>query len=232
MQIASAQRLWLATALALIALLAWDTTGLDMTLAQWFGGATGFPLRQHWLFNAVLHEGGRFASWAVALWLCAGVWLPTGWLRRIQLNRRAQLALTTLLAVLVVSGLKSFSPTSCPWDLAAFGRTAQHLSHWAFTSDGGSGRCFPAGHASAGFAFIGGYFAFRRRAPALACGWLMGSMLAGLLLGLSQQVRGAHFMSHTLWTGWLCWLTALLVDTLWTARPRLGVASVNPGAQP
>ena len=28
-------------------------------------------------------------------------------------------------------------------------------------ADGGSGRCFPSGHASAGFSFIGGFFAFR-----------------------------------------------------------------------
>jgi membrane-associated PAP2 superfamily phosphatase len=230
MFIASASRLWLATALALVALLAWDATGLDMAMAQWFGGPAGFPLRQHWLFSAVLHEGGRFLSWGVALWLCAGVWLPTGWLRRIQLSRRVQLALTTLLAVLVVSGLKAFSPTSCPWDLAAFGRSARYLSHWALGSDGGSGHCFPAGHASVGFAFVGGYFAFRRRAPALACGWLTGALLAGLMLGLAQQVRGAHFMSHTLWTGWLCWLTALLVDTLWTLLPPPGIPLAHPGA--
>ena len=31
-------------------------------------------------------------------------------------------------------------------------------------------------------------------------------------MGLAQQMRGAHFMSHTLWTGWLCWTTGWLVD--------------------
>jgi membrane-associated PAP2 superfamily phosphatase len=34
---------------------------------------------------------------------------------------------------------------------------------------------------------------------------LLIAVLAGLILGLSQQMRGAHFMSHTLWTAWLCW---------------------------
>jgi len=34
-------------------------------------------------------------------------------------------------------------------------------------------------------------------------------------------VRGAHFMSHTLWTGWLCWVTGWLCDLAATAlRPR------------
>ncbi len=37
-------------------------------------------------------------------------------------------------------------------------------------------------------------------------------LLAGLLLGAAQQLRGAHFMSHTLWTGWICWSVAVLLE--------------------
>jgi len=32
------------------------------------------------------------------------------------------------------------------------------------------------------------------------------------VLGLAQQWRGAHYMSHTLWTAWVCWVTGLAVD--------------------
>ena len=34
-------------------------------------------------------------------------------------------------------------------------------------------------------------------------------VLAGLLLGLSQTLRGAHYPSHTFWTGFICWAVAL-----------------------
>jgi membrane-associated PAP2 superfamily phosphatase len=34
---------------------------------------------------------------------------------------------------------------------------------------------------------------------------LVGAILVGCVLGISQQMRGAHFMSHTLWTAWLSW---------------------------
>ena len=90
------------------------------------------------------------------------------------------------------------------------------MPHWFMLtqSDGGSGRCFPAGHASAGFAFVSGYFAFRDTRASLARGWLAASFAAGLLLGLAQQARGAHFMSHTLWSAWVCWCTAWSVDLL------------------
>ena len=37
-------------------------------------------------------------------------------------------------------------------------------------------------------------------------------MLAGLVFGLAQQIRGAHYMSHTLWTAWLCWTVAAVAD--------------------
>jgi len=126
----------------------------------------------------------------------------------------------------VVSSLKSLSATSCPWDLAEFGGVARYASHWALGMvDGGGGRCFPAGHASAGFAFVGGYFALRRRQPRAARLWLAASLAAGLVLGGAQQVRGAHFMSHTLWTGWLCWTTGWLCDLAAGAlRRRFAVA--------
>jgi membrane-associated PAP2 superfamily phosphatase len=82
------------------------------------------------------------------------------------------------------------------------------VSHWQWThSDGGPGHCFPAGHASAGFAWLVGYFAWPQ-GSAVARRWLIGALIAGLTLGVAQQLRGAHFMSHTLWTSWICWTWA------------------------
>jgi len=52
-------------------------------------------------------------------------------------------------------------------------------------------------------------------------------------MGLAQQVRGAHYMSHTLWTAWLCWSSAALVDravTAWTQwRTRRHALSLSGG---
>lgn len=220
--------LWGAAAM-LPLLLAWDASGLDLSLAAWFGGPGGFPMKDDWLFSAVLHEGGRLAAWAVVLAASLMVWWPLGVFRRIDATRRLQLVVTALIAVLAVSSLKAFSKTSCPWDLAEFGRSARHVSHWAWaTFDGGSGRCFPAGHASAGFAFVAGYFAFAEASPGIARAWLASALLAGLVLGLAQQARGAHFMSHTLWTGWLCWCVAVTTEWLrvWCSPSR----SVEPDA--
>jgi membrane-associated PAP2 superfamily phosphatase len=119
------------------------------------------------------------------------------------------------LAIVVVALLKGISRTSCPWDLAAFGGTAQHVSHWLWwVSDGGPGHCFPGGHASTAFAFLPLAWWRQRVQPLTAWRWAAVIVLCGLLLGLVQQVRGAHFLSHNLWTGWLCWATAWGMDRL------------------
>jgi membrane-associated PAP2 superfamily phosphatase len=207
------------TLLALAALLAWDATGLDLSLARLSGSASGFALRDHWFLVQVMHEGGKAMSWVLVVVLVLAIRWPMGPLRELVGHERAQLALTAIASVLLVSLVKHGSRTSCPWDLEAFGGVARHVSHWAWgLYDGGPGRCFPAGHASAAFAFVGGYFPLRHRHPAAARAWLLASLAAGLALGLGQQLRGAHFMSHTLWTGWLCWATGMAIDIAWARR--------------
>jgi membrane-associated PAP2 superfamily phosphatase len=204
----------LATGVALAGVLAWDAAGLDLLVAHVAGGRDGFPLKDSWLLSVVLHEAARRAAWLGLVALCLSVWWPWAGLRSVPRSRRLQWAGSALLAAGVVTLLKAASLTSCPWDLQDFGGVAHHLSHWSRTADGGPGRCFPAGHASAGFGFIGGYFALRRTHPRAARRVLAASVTAGFVLGLSQQWRGAHFMSHTLWTGWVCWVTALALDML------------------
>lgn len=209
-----------ATLVPLALVLLWDASRLDLALARLAGGAQGFPWREHWLLATVLHDGARVLAFAAAAWLMLGIWRPTGPLRRVPRSARVQWFASLLISVLLVNALKHASRTSCPWDLAGFGGTAAYVSHWMWAAgDGGRGHCFPAGHASAGFGFIGGFFALRAHVPRAArlCLWL--SLAAGFLLGGAQQLRGAHFLSHTLWTGWLSWASAAALAALFTTRP-------------
>lgn len=220
--IASNARILVWTIGCLLCLLAWDASGLDLALARWFGGTQGFPLREHWFTVGVMHELARRLAWALVAVLALSIWFPWGTLRGISRAARIQWVVSTLLALLLVSSIKHASATSCPWDLAEFGGPAQYVSHWAWgVWDGGGGKCFPAGHASAGFAFLGGYFALRPEKPRPARSWWLFAVFTGLLLGFAQQVRGAHYMSHTLWTGWLCWTCGWLIDIAFRSLQRL-----------
>lgn len=188
-------------------------------MAHWFGTSEGFALKNDWFMANIAHEGARKLAWVIVMALSLMIWWPLGLLRQVPDARRIQLVVSALVSLLILTLIKRTSATSCPWDIADFGGVGHYLSHWAWgVTDGGGGHCFPAGHASAGFAFISGYFALRHNLPGAARPWLAAALIAGFALGLAQQMRGAHFMSHTLWTAWLCWTSCWLCDLFTTRR--------------
>lgn len=210
------RRLWALTLLLLAGAVLWDAGGLDLPLARWAGSAQGFAWRSVPALVLWLHEVPRALSMALLVLLCIGAVWPWGFLRRLARRERVQLVLSVLAAIAVSTLVKRISSSSCPWDLAEFGGVARHVSHWRWgVQDGGPGHCFPAGHASAAFGFVAGWFVLRRARPgsALATAWLLAALAGGLVLGLAQQLRGAHYLSHTLWTAWICWTVGLGVES-------------------
>ncbi|MFZ5567767.1 MAG: phosphatase PAP2 family protein [Pseudomonadota bacterium] len=207
--------LWRATVLLFLLALAWDASGLDRPVMHWLADGGGFSLRHHWLLERMLHDAAHDLSVGLYLALVVMIWLPRGPLRQLTRMQRLEIASGTTLAIVLIGVLKRLSLSSCPWDLAEFGGVAIYVSHWTWgLGDGGPGHCFPGGHVSSAFAFV-----------ALALPWLAatepaqrrhgqlllwGVLAAGLLLGLTQTLRGAHFPSHTAWTAWLCWTAALV----------------------
>ena len=224
---------WWYTLIGFVLLLGYDAAGADLPIARLAASGGYFDLREHWLLAGPLHGGVRLLAWAVALWLLAGLWWPTGVLRRIPRSARLQWLAGVLVSLLLVNAFKHVSLSSCPWDVIEFGGFASYTSHWGWpVGDGGPGHCFPAGHASAGFAFVGGYFALRRFVPRSARTCLWASLATGLMLGLVQQLRGAHFMSHTLWTAWICWAASLATHAVaqLATKPAVGIRAEHETA--
>jgi len=192
-------------AAAFAALLMWDLSGLDLPAARLFGAGDGFPAREwHWLSLAG-HEAPRWLGWTLVLGMLVNAVRP--WTTKLSARQRWSWLALTLAAAAMPALIKQASLTSCPWDLAEFGGAAQYVSHWRFgVRDGGAGHCFPSGHASTAFALLSGWFVLRDAYPRTARRLLAAVLLTGLLLGIVQLARGAHYPSHTLWTGWLCWM--------------------------
>ena len=202
----------------LIIFLVWDSTTWDMQLATIWGEPGGFALREHWWMAKIMHAGARNVGWLFFVAILIGIWRPWGALRALATADRVSLFLSVLSALLSVTLIKGFSQTSCPWDLQAFGGAAPYVSHWnLWVSDGGGGHCFPAGHASTGFAFMAAYFGLRQNNAPGAMKWLVLATGVGFVLGIAQQIRGAHFMSHTFWTAWLCWTVGWISHVLFHA---------------
>lgn len=212
---------WAALWLPGLAVLALDWLGLDLPLAHWFGGEGGFPWKDQWLLSSVLHSGARAVGWALLIAVTVGIGWPWGWLRTPTRRERGWMVASIWLAVLLVVGIKGVSTSSCPWDLREFGGNLPYVSHWARTTgealQARAGHCFPAGHASTAFAFLAVPVWLKGQWPVWATRWLVAVLVVGAVLGWAQQMRGAHFLSHTLWTAWLCWATAFVVHR-WATR--------------
>ncbi|MBT9491723.1 MAG: phosphatase PAP2 family protein [Paucibacter sp.] len=209
------------TLLALLSVLAWDFSGLDLPLARLFGSADGFHLREAWLTSHLLHEGGRGLAWLLLIWQGLHAFalkpLPLTPPRR---ERRYWLGVA-IASIVFVPALKRVTMSSCPWELSEFGGVASYVPHWLLgVYDGGPGHCFPSGHAIAAFGFFGLYFLWRPYRPVLARTLLGLVLAAGALFGLAQMARGAHYLSHILWTGLICWTFCVLADLNTRRRAR------------
>lgn len=196
-----------------------EFSGIDLWLADqlyhWSGD--GWRWRDAWFTATLIHEGGRqlVAAMVLALLLL----LAASY--RLQSLSRFRRGFWYLLATALVSGLvvnvgKRLTQVDCPWDLLRYGGTADYVRNFtSHAGTGGVGGCFPAGHASAGYGWLGLYYFAKRYFPALQLHALVAALSLGLVFGIGQQLRGAHFLSHDVWTLGLCWLAATTLALWW-----------------
>jgi len=190
--------------------------GFDFALASAIFELEGgqWRLTNHWLFSDVLHSGSRLLN-NIILANLLGFWLYQQLSRKSSSERTialTKLVLSLLLSFTIVALLKRMLPAECPWDLQQFGGNLPFIGVFADRPAAmHPTQCFPAGHASVGYAWVALYFYFLPVCPRTARIGLTTGLLLGLLLGVTQQLRGAHFLSHDLTTLWLCWVVSSLV---------------------
>jgi membrane-associated PAP2 superfamily phosphatase len=214
---------------------------LDLAVTGWFFDDVrrAFPLTNGWLLKTLLHDAARTTSAVAALallGLTAASWITTR-PSRIHAHRRTLLFVSTacFLSAAVVGTLKHFSGHACPWDLELFGGTAiyQPLFGPAVATQNVHG-CLPAAHPLAGFAWLGIGFALLPAASDRARrAWAVAFAL-GMLFGAVQIARGAHFLSHVLWSAWIVWcvdIIFLVVLVRLPARVRDGLRLWRPAQE-
>lgn len=220
--------------LALLAL--WEASRLDLPLIRFYGTAAGFEWREHWLTAKVLHDGTRVVGWTFFFLLLASVWRPRLLVGALPRPERLWWIATTLACVALIPMLKRASATSCPWSLVQFGgEFARYVPHWVLgLTDGGPGGCFPSGHASTAFALLPGWMALRDVAPKAGRIFLAVVVASGILLAWVQMMRGAHYLSHSMWTAWICWMVSVLSwhgFQSWRDKQAPGEPDASRGAQ-
>lgn len=217
--------------LAVVAVFALQYGGLDTWLAgNIYAYLGGWTLRENWLLQTLIHHGGRnLIGLIVTLMLVAGVITRVFFRSHYILGKIfIYLTLATTMSILLVSGLKQLTTLPCPWSLQAFGGTLVNTRiDQAFSGDFPLGHCFPAGHASGGFALFSLYFAARiardngviKLSDNKLKHYLLPGLVLGGIFGLAQELRGAHFLSHDIATAALCWLVSGLLWMLFFTSP-------------
>lgn len=228
-------RVWaiLAVCAAAIVLIG-AVTDIDMMLAHAMagGGPVPFPSRNAWFADTFNHKYVK--TLMIVLGACAVVpalfdwWRPrAAWTARFRLRLRV-VALSALIVPTAISLLKRVSFSHCPWDLTAFGGGQPYVRLLEPVISGVPyGHCMPAGHASSELWLVAlavFWLPEHPRKAALAGGALL---LLGFVIGWVQQMRGAHFLTHTLWA---MWISCTLVTIIWrlATRKRAGLPQVQP----
>jgi len=194
----------------------------DAEAGRWLG-------RGAWWADSLLHRGGRAAILAVAL--VVGLALLASRLRpslRAWSRPAGYLLLAMALGWGAVGGLKQVTNIACPLDLEDFGGRRPYVSLLGERpTNQPRAKCFPGAHAASGFALLAFYFGLRERRPRAARAALLAGLAVGALFSFAQQARGAHFLSHDVWSAFLVWLicAALYIGpyraALWPGGARL-----------
>lgn len=190
-----------------------ELLGLDKAIADMIYKMEGgqWTLKDAWITSVFVHQYGKYFSISIALtillFLVCSYWVMA--LANWRITFRYLLT-ASVGGTLVVSVGKTFTHVSCPWDFSRYGGSLEYISLIEQLWVRNGSQCFPAGHASAGFAWVSLYFVGIHLRASWRWWGLIAVMLLGLLFGISQQLRGAHFISHDLWSFGTCWMVSLI----------------------
>ena len=200
-------------------------TDLDLILADLFFDPAqhAFPYNKSWFARDFMHGYVKnVIVWSGFILFAVTLLDAVFPLRKITALQRIQLRVLTLAAFLepiLIRTLKETSALHCPWGVDRYGGSAPFLRLFDSVPAGWSdGHCFPAGHASVGMWLSALAVFWLPHAPKKALAAFAGGLGIGLALGWVQQMRGQHFLTHTLGTAWFCSALFLVLLALF-ARP-------------
>lgn len=221
---------WPALAVLALLVIGFELTDLDLVVQDRlfdFQAGRWRVDRDDPVLRALFYTGPKLLLILGGVGLLALVLGPVRWRERFGCTHPAgrlhlMVALATLATGPALVGVgKAVTNVFCPSEIRRYGGDVPYA-----TLCGGypeddrpvrKGHCFPAGHASGGFAlFALAGFARTRRGRGLGMG---AGLLAGGSMGAYQMLKGAHYLSHTLFTlVFIAWIFLLWRRTLGVAE--------------
>lgn len=208
--------LWPAVLLLAAVLGVFELTGLDLAVQDRFYDFTArrwFVDKEEPVGRLLFYDGPKFGIMLLGLALLAAGLGPARWRERLGFGRREVWAAVLTLATLpLLAGLgKNYTNVFCPAQTRRYGGVVPYVKLCSPYPENdrpaGRGHCFPAGHASGGFALLA--LAWLRHSRRWRAGGIALGLAVGWWMGGYQMLKGAHYLSHTLTTMLLAWIVAL-----------------------
>ncbi|WP_456389950.1 phosphatase PAP2 family protein [Profundibacter sp.] len=209
------RHLFVSILLLVIMLVIQEYSGLDMRVQQWFYGTDGWVLDySDPVPRFVIYQLPRMLLIIYAAMVLLLLVLSIRLKRLVRFRTRSNvfIVLCLVLVPALISAGKQETHAHCPHQYQEFGGPIPYVTLLETNKTPHDGRCFPAGHASGGFAlllFV--MIASTRRRQMVALG---GAMTLGWAMGGYQMLNGRHFLSHTLATILIAWIIILIVHLL------------------
>ncbi|HAE5428402.1 TPA_asm: PAP2 family protein [Salmonella enterica subsp. enterica serovar Typhimurium] len=209
----------IALVMAIVATLTLEHSQIDLMVADWFylGMGHWMVAKQAFLPDLLLYSGLKKLLMAMLIYLLVaticrayhekkGNAITAKWLvpvTKFRVRELAYLVLTLILVPTVVASLKAYTHVVCPVHLTIFDGTLPYLPMLDSMRNTIPDKCFPAAHASSGFALFAFAFApsLRRRRGAI----IIVVMALGWAMGCYKMIIGDHFLSHTVVSMMLAW---------------------------
>ena len=114
---------------------------------------------------------------------------------------------------LLIGSLKAITNTPCPCNIVNFNGKYPDIKVFdSYPKDfvqTSKAKCWPAGHASGGFALMALFFLFKT--PINQKRALITGLVVGWSMGVYKMLLGDHFLSHSIITMIMAWLIILII---------------------
>ncbi|OHE07050.1 MAG: phosphoesterase [Sulfurimonas sp. RIFOXYD12_FULL_33_39] len=119
--------------------------------------------------------------------------------------------LSIAIVPMIIGTLKANTNVPCPCDFMHFGGEYPYIRALDSMPQEivKKFKCYPAGHASGGFALMSLFFLFKEKKNSFIAFGV--AMIIGWSMGIYKMLIGHHYLSHTLITMILAWLLILVI---------------------
>lgn len=203
--------------LLIMAMIIFEYTNIDIRVQDhFFNFDTGTWMidNHNELLRSIFYNGSK--KFIVAMGILSVLCLIFSSQKKYLRSKRKELLIFVLALIIVpflIARAKQVTNMYCPEQIQRYDGVYPYVKLFEHYPEGfhtkHRGKCYPAGHASGGFAMMALFFVCNKRSYKLA--GLATGLVMGWIMGLYQMLRGAHYLSHTVVTMLLAWIIICLI---------------------